>query len=106
MSEDAGPIDASGETAPEAVVILPPVTVNVHEAKTHLSKLLARVEAGERIVIARAGRPIAVLAPMDPATPRRPGDEPIVIRDDFDAHLPEFDPDYTHPNDPLGNQQP
>ncbi|OAI41413.1 hypothetical protein AYO38_03790 [bacterium SCGC AG-212-C10] len=34
-------------------------TVNVHEAKTQLSKLLARVEAGEEIVIARAGKPIA-----------------------------------------------
>jgi prevent-host-death family protein len=39
-------------------------TVNVHEAKTHLSRLLARVEGGERIVIARAGRPVAVLSPV------------------------------------------
>lgn len=38
-------------------------TVNVHEAKTHLSRLLARVEAGEQIVIARSGRPIARLVP-------------------------------------------
>ena len=82
------------------------MTVNVHEAKTHLSKLLARVEAGERIVIARAGRPIAVLTPVETATPRKPGNEPIVIRDDFDAPLAEFDPDHTHPNDPLGDQQP
>ncbi len=37
--------------------------VNVHDAKTNLSRLLARVEAGERIVIARAGKPIAVLGP-------------------------------------------
>jgi prevent-host-death family protein len=37
--------------------------VNVHEAKTHLSELLARVEAGEEIVIARAGRPIVRLEP-------------------------------------------
>ena len=37
--------------------------VNVHEAKTHLSRLLERVEAGERIVIARAGKPIAILEP-------------------------------------------
>ena len=36
-------------------------TVNVHEAKTHLSRLLARVEAGEEIVIARSGRPVARL---------------------------------------------
>ncbi len=81
------------------------MSVNVHEAKTHLSKLLARVEAGERIVIARAGRPIAVLSPVDEPTPRKPGNERIVIRDNFDAPLPEFDPDYTHPSDPLGNQR-
>lgn len=39
-------------------------TVNVQEAKTHLSRLLERVQSGERIVIARAGRPIAVLSPI------------------------------------------
>lgn len=38
--------------------------VNVHEAKTHLSALLERVEGGEEIVIARAGKPIAKLVPM------------------------------------------
>ncbi|HVX55863.1 type II toxin-antitoxin system prevent-host-death family antitoxin [Nocardioides sp.] len=38
--------------------------VNVHEAKTHLSQLLARVEAGEEIVIARAGKPVARLEPF------------------------------------------
>jgi prevent-host-death family protein len=38
-----------------------PATVNVHEAKTHLSRLLERVAAGETIVIARAGRPVAEL---------------------------------------------
>jgi prevent-host-death family protein len=37
-------------------------TVNVHEAKTHLSTLLAAVEAGEEVVIARAGRPVARLS--------------------------------------------
>jgi antitoxin (DNA-binding transcriptional repressor) of toxin-antitoxin stability system len=37
------------------------VTVNVHEAKTHLSRLLEQVEAGERVVIARAGKPVADL---------------------------------------------
>ncbi|PAY21821.1 type II toxin-antitoxin system prevent-host-death family antitoxin [Dietzia natronolimnaea] len=38
-------------------------TVNIHEAKTHLSKLLERIEAGETITIARAGRPVADLVP-------------------------------------------
>ena len=42
---------------------MPDTSVNVHDAKTHLSRLLARVEAGEEIVIARAGRPIARLVP-------------------------------------------
>lgn len=37
------------------------VTVNIHEAKTHLSRLLAQVEAGEEVVIARNGKPVARL---------------------------------------------
>ena len=43
--------------------------VNVHEAKTHLSRLLARAEAGEEVVIARNGNPIARLVPFE----NRPG---------------------------------
>jgi prevent-host-death family protein len=68
-------------------------TVNVHEAKTHLSRLLERVEHGERIVLARAGRPVAVLVPFAevPRPARQPGHEPIVIGPDFDAPLSEFD---------------
>ena len=38
--------------------------VNIHEAKTHLSRLVERVEAGEEVVIARAGRPVARLVPL------------------------------------------
>jgi prevent-host-death family protein len=45
--------------------------MNVHEAKTHLSRLLERVEDGEEIVIARAGRPIARLVPYQPRTAQR-----------------------------------
>ena len=45
--------------------------VNVHQAKTELSKLLEDVEGGERIVIARAGNPVAVLIPYAAATRRR-----------------------------------
>ncbi len=45
--------------------------VNVHEAKTHLSRLLERVERGEEVVIARAGRPIARLVPWRPERPAR-----------------------------------
>ncbi len=45
--------------------------VNIREAKTQLSRLLEEVERGERIVIARAGEPVAVLAPYKAATRRR-----------------------------------
>lgn len=45
--------------------------VNVYEAKTHLSKLLERVEAGEEIVIARNGRPVARLVPTQRERPLR-----------------------------------
>jgi prevent-host-death family protein len=47
------------------------ITVNVHAAKTHLSRLLERVERGERITIARSGKPVAVLGPV-PAGERPP----------------------------------
>ena len=66
--------------------------VNVHEAKTHLSRLLARVVAGEEIVIAKAGKPIARLVPM-PNAPRKrvlgtaKGD--FVVPHDFDDPLPK-----------------
>lgn len=68
-------------------------TVNVHEAKTHLSRLLARVEAGERIVIARAGHPVAELIPTGTRAPRTPGMDrgKVVIHDNFDDPLPEFE---------------
>ncbi len=45
--------------------------INVHEAKTQLSRLLEEVEAGERVVIARAGVPVAVLSPYRTAVKRR-----------------------------------
>ena len=48
--------------------------VNIHEAKTHLSRLVERVEAGDQIVIARAGRPVARLVPFrSREEPRTPG---------------------------------
>jgi len=46
-------------------------TVNVHEAKTHLSRLLERVQAGEEIVIAKGGEPCARLVPLDRRVPKR-----------------------------------
>jgi len=45
--------------------------VNVHEAKTQLSALLEAVEAGEQVVIARAGSPVALLVPYAPSVARR-----------------------------------
>ena len=48
-------------------------TINVYEAKTQLSRLLERVEAGEEIVIARSGRPVARLVPVAPRRSRTPG---------------------------------
>ena len=49
-------------------------TVNIHEAKTHLSRLIERVESGQEIVIARAGRPVARLIPFQVRrSPRVPG---------------------------------
>lgn len=62
--------------------------VNVHEAKTQLSRLLERVAAGEEVVIGRAGRPVARLVPYrEPARPRTPGTlrGAIWVADDFDA---------------------
>ncbi len=66
--------------------------VNVHQAKTHFSKLLARVQAGEEIIIAKAGRPIAKIVPIQPEKkPREPGTAKgkIWIAPDFDEPLPE-----------------
>jgi prevent-host-death family protein len=66
-------------------------TVNVHDAKTHLSALLQRVEAGEEIVIARSGQPVAKLVPVQKSQPRVPGrwKGKIVIHDSFFEPLSE-----------------
>jgi len=76
--------------------------VNIHEAKTHLSRLLVRVQAGEEITIAKAGRPIAKLTAIQERPKRRiPGNDKIIIRPNFDDPVPEWDPDYMHPEDPM-----
>ncbi len=67
-------------------------SVNIHEAKTHLSRLLDEVSRGEEITIAKAGKPIARLVPVMTSRPTRaPGflRRHIRISDDFDAPLPE-----------------
>ncbi len=63
--------------------------VNVQEAKTRLSDLLLRTERGEDIVIARAGRPVARLVPVEQLPPRTFGVMRLVVPDDFDEPLGE-----------------
>ena len=67
------------------------VTVNVHEAKTNLSRLLKQVEAGEEVVIARNGRPVARLVEYGRRSKRQFGSMrgQIVIDDSFFDPLPE-----------------
>ena len=66
-------------------------SVGVHEAKTHLSRLLERVEAGEEIVITRRGEEVARLVPCRRTTARRFGIDRGVwdVPEDFDAPLPD-----------------
>ncbi len=64
--------------------------IGVHEAKTHLSRLLRRVAAGEEIVLARGGRPIARLVPVERRERRVLGQDRGIfeVPNDFDAPLP------------------
>jgi prevent-host-death family protein len=67
-------------------------TVNIHQAKTHFSKLVDAVMEGEEIIIAKAGKPAAKLVPIKPIKPKRclgvlKGK--IKIANDFDAPLPD-----------------
>lgn len=67
------------------------MAVNIHEAKTHLSRLIERVLAGEEIVIARGGKPVAKLVPLDNRVAgRAPGSArgSVILHDDFGAPLP------------------
>jgi prevent-host-death family protein len=66
-------------------------TVNIHEAKTHLSRLVEDAAAGHEIVIAKAGKPIARLVPLATLTrARRLGvlKGKLKVPDDFDSPLP------------------
>jgi prevent-host-death family protein len=67
-------------------------TVNIHEAKTHLSKLVDEVASGQETVIAKAGKPVAKLVPFGKDKPaRKPGflKGKLHTPDDFDAPLPD-----------------
>jgi prevent-host-death family protein len=91
-------------TAPKLLSV-----VNVHEAKTQLSRLLARVEAGEEITIARAGHPLArlvALAPPAPRGPRVPGRfkgmfGPLTVAEAMAPLPPESTGLVPSPTDPL-----
>jgi len=66
--------------------------VNIHQAKTELSRLVERAEAGEEVVIARAGKPVAKLVPLTKVGKRRKLgllDGRFKIPDDFNAALPD-----------------
>ncbi|WLE96086.1 MAG: type II toxin-antitoxin system Phd/YefM family antitoxin [Candidatus Electrothrix communis] len=64
-------------------------TVNVHKAKTHLSRLLNRAHAGEEIIIAKAGVPYAKLVPVSPIKERKPGIAQGAVTDAFFEPLPD-----------------
>ena len=64
-------------------------TVNIHYAKTHFSKLLLRVHSGEKIIIAKAGKPYAKLIPLKENIQRTPGIATGEVTDDFFEPLPE-----------------
>lgn len=70
------------------------VQVNMHEAKTRLSQLVELVEEGERVVIARAGVPVAELVPVEPTHLERRGGQwagKAHIGTEFDAPMPEIE---------------
>lgn len=67
-------------------------TINIHEAKTHLSRLVDEVVAGGEVVIAKAGKPMAKLIPFLPATKKRKLGllaGKLSVPADFDAPLPD-----------------
>lgn len=69
-------------------------TVNMHQAKTHLSRLVERAAAGEEVIIAKAGKPLVKLVPVEPVTidtSKRLGglEGRFVIPDDFKGFMKE-----------------
>ena len=68
--------------------------VNIHEAKTHLSRLLQKVMEGEEVIISRAGVPVAKLVAAAPKSGKRPlgfDQGRVWMSDDFDAPMPELE---------------
>lgn len=81
--------------------------VNIHEAKTHLSRLLQRVAAGEEITIARAGTPVARLVAVEPqknkVRPLGMDRGRVWIADDFNA--PRLISAFNHPSNPWAQEK-
>jgi prevent-host-death family protein len=70
-----------------------PLKINIHDAKTQFSRLLTRVSEGEEVIIAKAGKPIARLTPIEERPKKRiPGSAKgkVVITKDFDEPLPDY----------------
>ncbi len=68
--------------------------VNIHEAKTHFSKLVERALNGEEIIVAKAGKPLLRLVPIEERPKRRPlgmDRGKVIIGPNFDVPLPEFE---------------
>jgi len=68
------------------------IKVNIHEAKSKLSKLIDQAIVGEEIVISKSGKPVAKIVPFEkPTQNRKPGSAKgkLIISDDFDAPLPD-----------------
>jgi prevent-host-death family protein len=66
--------------------------VNIHEAKTHLSRLLERVALGEEVIIAKAGKPVAKLVPLGDQSKKRvlgSAKGEFTVPDDFNDPLPK-----------------
>ena len=90
-------IQVSGQIEATQVTIAPELSgrimeVNVHEAKTHLSKLLERAALGEEVIIAKAGRPVAKLVAIRSEKPRfqlGSAKGEFVVPDDFNDPLPK-----------------
>jgi prevent-host-death family protein len=69
---------------------MPNITINIHEAKTHLSRIVEDVAAGAEVIIAKAGRPVARLVPLESQAPRKRLGlfrGAFTVPDDFDAPL-------------------
>ena len=66
-----------------------PAIINIHQAKTQFSKLIARIESGEEIIIAKSGKPVARLVPLDYLEDRKPGIAEGRVTDAFFEPLPD-----------------